>query len=61
LVSGVSYSASPEERRWRLTLASAKTGKRRLYIAENGMPLSKAEMAQRTHQYHGTWSVIEPE
>lgn len=59
-VSEVSFSAASAERRWRLVLASTSTGKRRLYIAERGMPLSDVEKRWKKARYHDTWSVIEP-
>jgi hypothetical protein len=59
-VSEVLYAHADGEQRWRLTLVSTATGKRRYYIAERGMPLSGAEKKQRKVRYHGTWSVIEP-
>jgi hypothetical protein len=54
------YSSGQPKQAWRLTLVSTSTGRKRLYIADHGMPLSDSERQILVKQYHQTWFVLQP-
>jgi hypothetical protein len=61
LVSEVRYQRLPNKHGWRLILESRATGNHRLYIAEDGMPLSDKESRDVVLHYHHRWFVREPQ